>query len=151
MATKTKAKAGMTDRELYTVLLGGGDLESVVNGQTVEDKLKACIERLDNRNSSKKSGKDSPKYREYKLYRKQIEDYLADGVERESPVIRTELIKLNPEDESKLSNSRVNAILAQCCDLDGSVEKIDNGRNKPYGYKLIERVMTAEGETPSAE
>lgn len=130
------AKNTMTTREFLVAVLDGKDLDNtVIGGMTLRDKGEALVEGIDSRNAAKREkakvdGKPSKAYAENAPLRATVGDYLADC--ENSVTIKEIATAIGMEDKPQ----KVGAVVRQMVEIDGSVERIDLGRNKPLQYKL---------------
>lgn len=130
MANKEN-KIGMTTREFLNGFLSGKTKEDTYNGMTYEQKAEELLAAMDKRNEAKKattSSKPSKAYAENAPLRENIVAYLQ-GFEESVPAKAiAEAVDLNPNKASSVLRQMV---------ADGTVERIDLGRNKPLEYRLI--------------
>lgn len=130
MANKEN-KIGMTTREFLNGFLSGKTKEDTCNGMTYEQKAEELLAAMDKRNEAKKattSSKPSKTYAENAPLRENIVAYLQ-GFEESVPAKAiAEAVELTP--------NKTSAVLRQMV-ADGTVERIDLGRNKPLEYRLV--------------
>lgn len=130
MANKEK-KIGMTTREFINGFLSGKSVNDTCNGMTYGDKANELLTAMDKRNAAKTaSAKDKPSktYAENAPIREAITAFLS--MQDESVVAKTvaEAIEQNV--------NKTSAVIRQMV-ADGSVERLDFGRNKPLEYRLV--------------
>ena len=129
MANKEK-KIGMTTREFINGFLSGKSISDTCNGMTYEDKANELLLAMDKRNEAKKatvSGKPSKTYTENAPIREAITAFLS--TQNESVVAKTVAENIDQ------TVNKTSAVIRQMV-ADGSVERLDFGRNKPLEYRL---------------
>lgn len=130
MANKEK-KIGMTTREFINGFLSGKGKDDTLNGMTYGQKAEELLTAMDKRNEAKKattSSKPSKTYEENAPIRAAITAYLS--TQDESVVAKDVATAIDQ------SVSKTSAVIRQMV-ADGSVERLDLGRNKPLEYRLV--------------
>jgi hypothetical protein len=130
MANKEK-KIGMTTREFINGFLSGKGKDDTLNGMTYGQKAEELLMAMDKRNEAKKeTAKDKPSktYAENAPIRAAITAYLS--TMDESVVAKT--IAENIDQTVNKTSAVIRQMVA-----DGSVERLDLGRNKPLEYRLV--------------
>ena len=130
MANKEK-KIGMTTREFLNGFLSGKSVSDTCNGMTFGDKANELLAAMDKRNAAKSAtAKDKPSktYAENAPIRDAITAYLS--TMDESVVAKT--IAENIDQTVNKTSAVIRQMVA-----DGSVERLDLGRNKPLEYRLV--------------
>lgn len=131
MANEKKIKVGMTTRDFINGFLSGKTKDDVLNGMTYEQKANELLSAMDKRNADKKekvkSGEPSKTYVENAPLREKVMAYLSE--QSESVVAKTIAEALD------LTVPKTTAVIRQMVE-DGTVERIDLGRNKPLEYKV---------------
>lgn len=129
MANKEK-KIGMTTREFINGFLSGKTKEDTLNGMTFGQKAEELLAAMNKRNEAKKataSAKPSKTYAENAPIREAITAYL-------STMDESVVAKTIAENIGQTVN-KTSAVVRQMV-ADGSVERLDFGRNKPLEYRL---------------
>ena len=130
MADK-KIKVGMTTREFINGFLSGKSKDDVLNGMTYEQKANELLAAMDSRNANKKekakTGEPSKTYTENAPLREAVASFLATKTES---VVAKEIAEAIGQGIQKTT-----AVIRQMVE-DGTVERIDLGRNKPLEYKV---------------
>lgn len=130
MADK-KVKVGMTTREFINGFLSGKSKDDVLNGMTYEQKANELLAAMDSRNAVKKekakTGEPSKTYIENAPLREAVASFL---VTKTKSVVAKEISEAIGQGINK-----TNAVIRQMVE-DGTVERIDLGRNKPLEYKI---------------
>ena len=130
MASKEK-KIGMTTREFINGFLSGKTKEDTLNGMTYGQKAEELLAAMDKRNEAKKataSTKPSKTYAENAPIREAITAYLS---QQDESVVAKDIADAIGQTVNKTS-----AVVRQMV-ADGSVERLDLGRNKPLEYRLV--------------
>lgn len=130
MANKEK-KIGMTTREFINGFLSGKGKDDVLNGMTYGKKAEELLAAMDKRNEAKKataSSKPSKTYMENAPIREAITAFLST---QDESVVAKEVATAIDQTVNKTS-----AVIRQMV-ADGSVERLDFGRNKPLEYRLV--------------
>lgn len=130
MANKEK-KIGMTTREFINGFLSGKGKDDVLNGMTFGQKAEELLAAMDKRNEAKKataSTKPSKTYTENAPIREAITAYLST---QDESVVAKDVATAIDQTVNKTS-----AVIRQMV-ADGSVERLDFGRNKPLEYRLV--------------
>ena len=131
MANEKKVKVGMTTREFIHGFLEGKNPSDVLNGMTYEQKANELLSAMDKRNADKKekvkSGEPSKTYVENAPLREKVMAYLSE--QSESVVAKTIAEALD------LTVPKTTAVIRQMVE-DGTVERLDLGRNKPLEYRI---------------
>lgn len=130
MANKEK-KIGMTTREFINGFLSGKTKEDTLNGMTYGQKAEELLAAIDKRNEAKKataSSKPSKTYAENAPIREAITAFLS--TQDESVVAKEVATAINQ------TVNKTSAVIRQMV-TDGSVERLDFGRNKPLEYRLV--------------
>lgn len=121
----------MTTREFLESVLAGKSLDFEINGTSVREKAEAMIAALDKKNAARKDApkKPSKSFEENAPMRTAIMEYLTSR-NGDSDIIKNiaSAVDLTPSKTSAVIRQMVNA---------GMVERIDNGRNKPLEYRVI--------------
>jgi cell fate (sporulation/competence/biofilm development) regulator YmcA (YheA/YmcA/DUF963 family) len=131
MANVKEKKIGMTTREFINGFLSGKSKEDTLNGMTYEQKAEELLAAMDKRNAAKKeatAGKPSKTAIENEPIKKAIEEYLENC---DTSVLAKDIATAIEQSVNKTS-----AVVRQMV-ADGSVERIDLGRNKPLEYRLV--------------
>lgn len=130
MANKEK-KIGMTTREFINGFLSGKTKEDTLNGMTYGQKAEELLAAMDKRNAAKQgkaSSKPSKTYTENAPIREAITAFLST---QDKSVVAKEVATAIDQTVNKTS-----AVIRQMV-ADGSVERLDFGRNKPLEYRLV--------------
>ena len=130
MANKEK-KIGMTTRELINGFLSGKTKEDTLNGMTYRQKGEELLAAMDKRNAAKQekaSSKPSKTYTENAPIREAITAFLST---QDESVVAKDVATAIDQTVNKTS-----AVIRQMV-ADGSVERLDFGRNKPLEYRLV--------------
>ena len=130
MAQKEK-KVGMTTREFINGFLSGKGKDDTLNGITYGQKAEELLAAMDKRNEAKKntaSSKPSKTYEENAPIRAAITAYLST---QDESVVAKDIATAIDKNVNKTS-----AVIRQMV-ADGSVERLDLGRNKPLEYRLV--------------
>ena len=130
MANKEK-KIGMTTREFINGFLSGKTNEDTLNGMTYGQKAEELLAAMDKRNEAKKataSSKPSKTYTENAPIREAITAFLST---QDESVVAKDVATAIEQTVNKTS-----AVIRQMV-ADGSVERLDFGRNKPLEYRLV--------------
>lgn len=124
------AKNTMTTREFLESVLAGKPLDFAVNGVTVKEKAEALIAALDKKNAARKDApkKPSKSFEENAPVREAIAEYLS-ARNGESDIVKNIAAAVG------FSAPKTTAVIRQMVSA-GTVERIDNGRNKPLEYRM---------------
>ena len=130
-------RTGMSTREFLEAFLDGKTKEFVIKEETLEEKAKAMLNAIQNRNAAKTANKKPSKaYEENAPIRKQVVDFLTGKEDSFRAKDIAEALGLE--------TTKSNGVLRQMIERDNSIERIDNGRNKPLEYRLKEKTEEAE-------
>ena len=130
MANKEK-KIGMTTREFINGFLSGKGVSDTCNGMTYGDKANELLAAMDKRNAAKSAtAKDKPSktYAENAPIRDAITAFLS--------TMDESVVAKIIADNIDQSVNKTSAVIRQMV-ADGSVERLDLGRNKPLEYRLV--------------
>lgn len=130
MANKEK-KIGMTTREFINGFLSGKTKEDTLNGMTYGQKAEELLAAMDKRNAAKAAtanSKPSKSYAENAPIREAITAFLS--TQNESVVAKDVATAIDQ------TVNKTSAVIRQMV-ADGSVERLDLGRNKPLEYRLV--------------
>ena len=130
MANKEK-KIGMTTREFISGFLSGKTKEDTLNGMPYGQKADELLAAMEKRNEAKKataSSKPSKTYTENAPIREAITAFLST---QDESVVAKDVATAIEQTVNKTS-----AVIRQMV-ADGSVERLDFGRNKPLEYRLV--------------
>lgn len=129
-----KNKNGMTAREFYEAVLMGKTKDDIVNGMTLGEKAQALIDTLNNHNK-KSSGSDKPSkaYEENAPIREAI---IAFFKKRKEAGDDTSVKVKEIAEAIGYTPQKVKGVVGQMINVDGSLEKLDFGRYKPFEYRL---------------